>query len=65
MALEQLEELVCPYCNEEFEIFTSEPVMLTDGDRVVAFKATCAKCSATSHLAVESLAREPTFKVMI
>jgi thymidine kinase len=64
MMLERLEELVCPYCNETFEVFSAEPELLTDGDRVVAFKATCAKCSATAHLGAESLVREPIVRLL-
>lgn len=63
MALDRLEDLVCPYCNEEFEVFTSEPEMLTVGERVVAFRASCAKCDAMVTIGVESLALETTGRV--
>jgi len=64
VVLDSLEDLACPYCNEAFEAFAAGPVMVTDGERVVAFKITCSKCSATATFGPESLVREPIVRVM-
>jgi len=62
--LEALQDQVCPYCHEVFGTFTVEPVMLTDGDRVVALQATCSHCGTTAHLSPETLTPGMRYGVM-
>ena len=63
--LEALQDQVCPYCHEVFGAFGVAPVVLADGDRVVAFRATCSHCGVTASLGADILVPEVRHVAML